>query len=56
MQRDLAESLEEYTLSGQRKVEKWAARHRLVVVPFDDEQAFANANTRDELDGLPQHG
>jgi molybdopterin-guanine dinucleotide biosynthesis protein A len=55
MNRDLVDSLGEYTQSGQRKVEKWAARHRLVEVLFDDAAAFANANTLDELARLPQH-
>jgi molybdopterin-guanine dinucleotide biosynthesis protein A len=55
MQREVAHSLAQYTQSGQRKVEKWAARHRLVEVLFEDATAFANANTADELAQLPQH-
>jgi molybdenum cofactor guanylyltransferase len=55
MQRDVVDGLAAYTQSGQRKVEKWAARHRLVDVLFEDAIAFANANTAAELAQLPQH-
>jgi molybdopterin-guanine dinucleotide biosynthesis protein A len=55
MHRDVVDSLDQYTQSGQRKVEKWAMRHRFVEVLFDDVSAFANANTLDELALLPQH-
>ena len=46
---ELRESLIRFTQSGQRKIDKWTAQHRCVEVPFDDAQAFANANTPDEL-------
>ena len=46
---DLRESLIRFTQSGQRKIDKWTAQHRCVELPFDDAQAFANANTPDEL-------
>lgn len=49
----LIESLVRFTQSGQRKIDKWTAQHRCVEVPFDDVQAFANANTLDELQRLP---
>jgi molybdopterin-guanine dinucleotide biosynthesis protein A len=45
-----------FTQSGQRKIDKWTALHRCVEVPFDDAQAFANANTADELRQLQQYG
>ena len=46
---ELIESLVRFTQGGQRKIDKWTAQHRCVEVPFDDAQAFANANTLDEL-------
>ena len=56
MKTELIESLVRFTQSGQRKIDKWTAQHRCVEVPFDDAQAFANANTADELRQLQQHG
>jgi molybdopterin-guanine dinucleotide biosynthesis protein A len=35
--------------AGERKIDRWTARHRCVQVPFDDAQAFFNANTVQEL-------
>ena len=55
MKTGLSESLLRFTQSGQRKIDKWTAQHRCVEVPFDDAQAFANANTVDELKQLQQH-
>jgi molybdenum cofactor guanylyltransferase len=49
MKSELIESLVRFTQSGQRKIDKWTAMHRCVLVPFDDGQAFANANTLEEL-------
>ena len=46
---DLRESLIRFTQTGQRKIDKWTAQHRCVEVPFIEAQAFANANTPDEL-------
>ncbi len=37
---------------GERKIDRWAARHGLEEVAFDDEPAFFNVNTRDDLDAL----
>ena len=48
----LIESLVRFTQSGQRKIDKWTAQHRCVEVLFEDAQAFANANTREELQQL----
>ena len=57
MKTELVESLLHFTQSGQRKIDKWTAQHRCVEVRFDDALAFANANTRDELQRLQQdHG
>lgn len=52
MKTELIESLVRFTQSGQHKIDKWAAQHRRVLVPFDDAQAFANANTLAELQQL----
>ena len=52
MKTGLLESLIRFTQSGQRKIDKWTAQHRCVEVPFDDAQAFANANTLTELQQL----
>jgi molybdopterin-guanine dinucleotide biosynthesis protein A len=49
---DLLESLLAYTQGGQRKIDRWTAQHRCVEVRFDDPQAFANANTAEELHRL----
>src|SRR5205823_12501001 len=54
MKSTLMESLVRFTQSGQRKIDRWTAQHRCVEVPFDDEQAFFNANTPDDLRRL-QH-
>ena len=56
MKSEVLESLVRFTQSGQRKIDKWTATLRCVEVPFDDAQAFANANTPDELKALQQHG
>ena len=56
MKTELVESLLRFTQGGQRKIDKWTAQHRCVEVRFDDAQAFANANTRDELQRLQDHG
>ena len=52
----LKDSLIQFTSSGQRKIDKWTATHRCVEVLFDDELAFFNANTAEELQRLqPRH-
>ncbi len=57
MKATLMESLVQFTQSGQRKIDKWTARHRCVEVLFDDAPAFFNANTAEELRQLQQrHG
>ena len=55
MRAELIESLVRFTQSGQRKIDKWTALHRCVEVAFDDPQAFANANTLDELRQLQRN-
>jgi molybdopterin-guanine dinucleotide biosynthesis protein A len=48
----LMESLVRFTTGGGRKIDRWTAQHRQVEVLFDDAQAFVNANTLAELQGL----
>ena len=54
MKSEVMESLVRFTHEGQRKIDRWTALHRCVEVPFDDAQAFANANTLAELQQLQQ--
>jgi molybdopterin-guanine dinucleotide biosynthesis protein A len=54
MQASVMESLVRFTQSGQRKIDRWTAQHRCVEVTFDDEAAFFNANTADDLRQLQQ--
>lgn len=52
----LLESLVRFTQEGGRKIDAWTAQHRTALVPFnrpgDPPQAFANANTLQELRAL----
>lgn len=50
----LLDSLVRFTQSGGRKIDLWTALHRTVEVNFDDESAFFNANTLDELRSIEQ--
>jgi len=50
--RNLAGNLSDYLDSGGRKIDAWYAALRVVEVPFDDEAAFANINTPEELERL----
>ncbi|WP_280155689.1 molybdenum cofactor guanylyltransferase MobA [Piscinibacter sp. XHJ-5] len=54
MKTTLMESLVRFTTAGQRKIDRWTAQHRCVEVVFEDELAFFNANTNDELRQLQQ--
>ena len=56
MRTEVLESLVRFTQSGQRKIDRWTAQHRTRLVPFDDAEAFANANTPDELRRLQSRG
>ncbi len=56
MRTALHDSLADFTRSGQRKIDRWTAQHRCAVVPFDDEAAFFNANTTEELRRLQSPG
>ena len=51
----LAPHLRGFLESGQRKIDKWYATLRVTEVAFDDEEAaFSNINTVDELRGFEQ--
>jgi len=56
MRASVLESLVRFTHAGERKIDRWTALHRTRLVPFDDAEAFANANTPDELRRLQGHG
>lgn len=56
MRTDVMESLVRFTQGGERKIDRWTARHRVANVLFDDAVAFANANTPAELQELQRHG
>jgi molybdopterin-guanine dinucleotide biosynthesis protein A len=49
MRRELASNLEAFLAAGGRKIDLWFAQLNTVIVDFDDEDAFANINTPDEL-------
>lgn len=49
MKTSLLESLVAYLHAGERKIDRWTDGHRCVEVVFDDEAAFFNANTLDDL-------
>ena len=55
LQSSLMESLVQFLHAGERKIDRWTARHRCTVVEFPDPAAFFNANTAEELQRL-QHG
>lgn len=45
LQRDLLPSLHEYLQSGERKIDRWFARHKLAIAYFADEpETFINVN------------
>ena len=50
----LMEDLMAALQAGAREIERWSARHRRVVVEFDDAGAFIDANTPEELHRLQQ--
>ncbi len=55
--RELGEDLARFLSAGGRRVADWYARHDALAVDFDDEAgAFANVNTRAELDALAGGG
>ena len=48
----LLPSLTQFLESGGRKIDAWYSAHHVVEVQFEDESAFANINTIDELQHL----
>ncbi|HQZ02652.1 MAG TPA: molybdenum cofactor guanylyltransferase MobA [Thauera sp.] len=48
-QRSLACPLGDFIARGGRRMQQWHATLKTVTVPFNDEAAFRNINTRDEL-------
>jgi molybdopterin-guanine dinucleotide biosynthesis protein A len=48
----LMEDLVAFLHAGERKIDRWTARHRCAIVDFDDAAAFFNANTMAELQQL----
>ena len=49
MRTTLKDSLATFMAGGQRSIERGARLHRLAQVPFDDGEAFFNANTPEDL-------
>ena len=49
---DLRSSLEHYLNNGGRKVDDWLASLNCIDVPFDDEAAFTNVNTPEDIQAL----
>jgi molybdopterin-guanine dinucleotide biosynthesis protein A len=55
MRTTVMESLVRFTHEGQRKIDRWTALHATRLVEFANADAFANANTTDELQQLQRH-
>ncbi|MEZ5651905.1 MAG: molybdenum cofactor guanylyltransferase MobA [Burkholderiaceae bacterium] len=51
--RKLCPDLQDYLQAGGRKIDHWYHGHPYAVVQFDDQQAFVNLNTREDID---RHG
>jgi molybdopterin-guanine dinucleotide biosynthesis protein A len=51
----LADDLDTYIRSGERKVRAWYARHKAVEVTFTDERAFYNVNDLQQLADLERN-
>ena len=49
LHQSLGPPLLQFLAGGQRRIDRFTAQHRQVLVPFDDAAAFVNANTLDEL-------
>jgi len=52
MHAGVKDSLRQYLQSGERRISTWTAQRHRVEVVFDEPDAFANANTLDDLDRL----
>ena len=55
MRATVLESLVRFTSSGRRKIDAWTATCARWSVPFDDADAFVNANTLAELQQLQRN-
>lgn len=49
MKKEVVESLEQFLADGQRKIDHWFAAQNTCTAVFENESAFANANTPEEL-------
>ncbi|REC96388.1 molybdenum cofactor guanylyltransferase MobA [Kushneria indalinina] len=54
MKRELADDLEQWLVSGGRKIDQWYARHPHASCHFDDARAFININTLNDRDAFGQ--
>lgn len=54
--RNLASNLANALAQGERKVQNWQGMQRRAIVEFNDESAFANFNTPQQLVGAGHHG
>lgn len=54
LHQSLREPLRSALASGERKIDRWARAQGAVLVPFDDERHFFNANTPEELAAAAQ--
>lgn len=52
VRREVLASLSDFLEAGGRKIDRWYSALKVVEVPFEDEAAFANINTPEELDRL----
>jgi molybdopterin-guanine dinucleotide biosynthesis protein A len=52
---DVLPSLEAFLVKGDLKIDRWFKELRNSTVVFDDNQAFANVNTPEELQELETH-
>ncbi len=52
VRREVLDSLTGFLVTGGRKIDTWYAALKVVEVPFEDERAFANINTLEELNLL----
>ena len=50
--KSLCEDLAKYLIEGGRKVREWQSQHRCIEVNFEQEIAFSNINTFDDLNTL----
>jgi molybdopterin-guanine dinucleotide biosynthesis protein A len=52
VRREVLDSLTAFLEAGGRKIDAWYAALKVVEVPFEDESAFSNINTLEELNHL----